>query len=602
MEAKQKPAPGSRRFIRDVWSFVRPYRANLRRALAWTLAMQMLALVEPYLLMSIIDDVVTHGVEARDRVLLVAAGAFALLIITTVTKILKDRRIRTVIAAIETEVHTRVLDKFLRLSLTYHHGTNAGENVSKAREGVGKIEELTWITLFELAPILLQTVIVTVVLLWAHWSISLLVLVTMAISWSTLIYTKRRWQENRIERHRVGREADRDFSEAVANVMTVQAYNREPQTIGTDAAKRQKWKTLFLNEMGAYDNSHIARNSFTNLVRVTTVVMCAFYYYDGVLTVGEWVFAQMLVERLFNANFQLGTIYDRFVEAAEPVRVLANVMNEPETQTDPAEPVWVPPGPLTLELSDVTYAYPSRPATPVLSDVSLRIKPGMMVGIIGESGHGKTTLAKLLMRFDDPTVGKVSVNGIDIRRLRKADLRKLIGYVPQEVELFNATIAENIRYGAPDATEDEVRRVAALARALPFIEKTEKGLDTLIGDRGLRLSGGERQRVGIARAVLTGAPVMIFDEATSSVDAETIYEIKRAMNALRRERTLLVITHQLSTVQDADLIIVLKDGHIDGMGTHADLVRGNETYKGFVQRQQNADSALLVAPDPRTVS
>ncbi len=556
--------------------------------------MQLFALVEPYLLMFIIDDVTSHGIAARARVPWMAAGAFVLLLATTATKVLKDRRIRSIIASLRSEVHGLVLAKFLRLSLTYHHGTNAGESVSKAQEGVGRVEDIVWISLFELAPMVLQTVIVTVVLLFQHWTISLLVLVTMSIMWTTLVMTKHRWLANRIERYRMMRKANRNFSEAVANVMTVQAYGREAKIVASDVEICRDWKTLFLTEMEAYDRSHLVRNSFVNLIRVFIVVLCAYYWFDGTLTVGQWVFVQMLVERLFSANFQLGGIYDRFVDAAEPVQVLAEVMNEMETQVDPIVPAPLPAGPLTLELSNVAYAYPSRADRPVLSGVNLAVQPGMMVGIIGESGQGKTTLAKLLMRFDDPTVGSISINGTDIRHLRKVDVRKMIGYVPQEVELFNATIAENIRFGALDASDQDMRRVAALARALPFIEKTDQGFDTQIGDRGLRLSGGERQRIGIARAVLTGAQIMIFDEATSSVDAETIYEIKRAMNQLRGERTLIVITHQLSTVQDADLIVVLKDGRIDGMGTHSDLLRTNETYKGFVQRQQNADSALHI--------
>jgi ABC-type multidrug transport system fused ATPase/permease subunit len=589
-------------FIRNVWLFIGPYRANLKKALAWTLAMQVLALVEPYLLMFIIDDVTHHGVEALPRVPWMAAGAFVLLIGTTITKILKDRRIRNITVAICTEVENRVFAKFMHLSLTYHHGTNAGESVSKAREGARRLDEITWITLFELAPMMLQAVIVTCVLLYWHWTIALLVIGTMLVTWTYLYRTKRRWHENRQERWRLARRVDRDNSESVANVMTVQAYGREEQAISDDMKKQDRWKQLFMAELNGYDRGHLLRNGFINLMRVCSVLICVHYYFEGTMTVGQWVLVQMLVERLFNANFQLGGIYDRFVDAAEPVRILASVMNEPETQPDPEQPLPIPTGPLTLSLKDVAYAYPSRPDQPVLSDVNLKIKPGSMVGIVGESGHGKTTLAKFLLRFYDPAVGSVSINGVDLRQLKKSDARKLIGYVPQEVELFNATIAENIRYGAMNATDEEVRRAATLARALPFIEKTEKGFATQIGDRGLRLSGGERQRIGIARAVLTGAPIMIFDEATSSVDAETIFEIKRAMNELRRERTLIVITHQLSTVQDADQLVVLKDGRIDGMGNHSELLRSNETYKGFVQRQQNADSALHVVGHPKDVS
>lgn len=589
-------------FINNVWYFINPYKANLLKALGWTLAMQVLALVEPYLLMFIIDDVTHHGAEALPRVPWMAAGAFILLVFTTGTKILKDRRIRAIKVEINTQIETSTLAKFLRLPLAYHQGTNAGESVRRAKEGVRRLDEIVWITLFELAPILVQTIVVTCVLLYWHWTIALVVLATMLIAWTALYRTKRKWQANREERHRVARVADRDFSENIANVMTVQAYNREAKTVAHDAQLQSKWKKLFLTELNGYDRGHLLRNSTVNFVRVSTVLLCVYYYFHGTMTVGEWVLVQMLVERLFSANFQLGAMYDRFVDAAEPVRVLGEVMKMAEDHPDPVEPLSIPAGAITLQFKEVTYAYPSRPDRAVLTDVNLKVKPGSKIGIVGESGQGKTTLAKLLLRFDDPKVGSITINGIDLRSLRKRDVRNLFGYVPQEVELFNATIADNIRYGAVNATDEEIRQAAKLARALDFIEKTEKGFETLIGDRGLRLSGGERQRVGIARAVLTGAPIMIFDEATSSVDAETIYEIKRAMNELRRERTLIVITHQLSTVQDADQLVVIKDGRIDGMGTHAELVRNNETYKGFVQRQQNADSAMLVAGDPRDVS
>jgi len=443
-------------FIRNVWLFIGPYRANLKKALAWTLAMQVLALVEPYLLMFIIDDVTSHGVEALPRVPWMAAGAFILLVGTTITKILKDRRIRNITVAVCTEVENRVFAKFMHLSLTYHHGTNAGESVSKAREGARRLDEITWITLFELAPMMLQAVIVTCVLLYWHWTIALLVIGTMLITWTYLYYTKRRWHENRQERWRLARRVDRDNSESVANVMTLQAYSREEKAIADDMKKQDRWKQLFMAELNGYDRGHLLRNGFINLMRVTSVLICVHYYFEGTMTVGQWVLVQMLVERLFNANFQLGGIYDRFVDAAEPVRILAGVMNEPETQPDPEQPLPIPTGPLTLALKDVAYAYPSRPNQAVLSDVSFKIRPGTMIGIVGESGQGKTTLAKLLLRFYDPSVGTVSINGVDLRQLKKADARKLIGYVPQEVELFNASIAENIRYGAQDATDEEV--------------------------------------------------------------------------------------------------------------------------------------------------
>lgn len=600
---KEDIAPEStRRFASDLWQFLRPYRKELRQAAVWTVAMQLLALVEPYLLMFIIDDVMRHGVEARPRVLPMAAAAFILLIFTTGAKMLKDKRIRTVHTKIRSELPGRALDKLLRLPLAYHHGTNAGETLSKTQEGVDRTSDITGMLFYELFPILVQAVIVVGALCAFHWSIALIVFVANAASWASIIHIRRKMLENRRERSRIWHLSHRWFSESMANVLTVQGYGREQREVDRVNHERAKWKELYERELRVYDIAFFWRNTGINLVRVGIVALSAWFVFGGVLSIGQIVFVSMLVERLLNANFQLGGMYERFTDAIEPVCTLAEVMREPEPQADPEHPIAIPNGPVTLSLMDVTYAYPSRPNMAVLSDLTLLVRPGTMIGIIGESGHGKSTLAKLLLRYYDPTVGTVALNGVDLRKARKADFRSRIGYVPQEVELFDDTLMENIRYGAPSATQEEVERAAKLARADLFIERTELGYQTLIGDRGLRLSGGERQRIGIARAVITGAPILIFDEATSSVDPETIFEIKRAMNSLREDRTLIVISHQLSTVQDADLIVVLKDGRVSGMGTHVELMRTNETYMGFVRRQQNADSALLVSADPRNVS
>ncbi|MCK9361417.1 ABC transporter ATP-binding protein/permease [Patescibacteria group bacterium] len=589
-------------FVLEVWRFTRPYSRFVFKALAWATVMQVLALVEPYLLMRILDDVVHHGREAAARVPWLALGAFVLLVITSYTKVLKDRQTRGLAVAMRSELPVTVLGKLLKLPLAYHQRTNASESTSTVQDGVENLTEMAWIAVYDVWPVAAQALVVIIALLTFHWSIPLLICVTLAAYWASVLHTKGYWRASRRKRVALKRQSHKVFGEGVANVMTVQAYSRETHQQERVADLRREWGKATLHEHSAYDRSNFRRNSAINFVRVGTMVLCAYLYFADILSIGEWVFAQMLTERLFNSNFQLAGIYDKVVDSVEPVRTMIRVMSEPDVQADPEEPQAIPSGAPVLKLSDVTYAYPSRPDTPVLSDVNLTIRPGNMIGIVGESGQGKSTLAKLLLRFYDPTVGVISLSGIDIRQVLKADLRKLIGYVPQEVELFDATIAENIRYGAPQASDEDVRRAAELARALPFIERTERGFDTLIGDRGLRLSGGERQRVGIARAVLTGAQILIFDEATSSVDPETIYEIKRAMNSLRQDRTLVVISHQLSTIQDADVIVVLKDGRISGTGTHVELMRSNETYMGFVRRQQNADSALLVAPDPRTVS
>lgn len=600
MEKKQEKSAWQ--FLKDIWPFYRPYKRDLIGTGVWTVAMQLLALVEPYLLMFIIDDIVAHGRDAKARVLPMVGGAFFLLIFTTFVKLLKDRRIRNIVSRLEADLPGQVLHKLLTLPLSYHHGTNAGQSVSRVQDGVDRVRELVWVLFYEVFPAAIQTIIVTVALSWMSLPIAAIVVVTMALAWWRLIVIKRKTSSLRLQRLGQRREWNRVFSEFVGNVMTVQAYSRQHDAAHRVAQIGEQQRLLMLKEFGANDWGYFWRNCMINLARVGIVLVCAWLVFGNLMSLGQIVFVSMLVERLFSANFQLSNTYDRFVEASEPVKALVETMQEEETIKDPSNPLPAPSGPTTIGFTGASYAYPSKPDQPALSDLGFEIKAGTMVGIVGESGHGKSTLAKLLMRYDDPTFGVLTVSGLNYRSLSLAELRSLFGYVPQEVELFNASIADNIRYGKPDATEAEIVAAAKLARADVFIDRTTDGYETLIGDRGLRLSGGERQRVGIARAILTGAPILLFDEATSSVDADTIHEIKRAMASLRKDRTLIVITHQLSTVQDADVLIVLDHGRISGMGTHTELVRSNETYRRFVQLQQNAEASLIVRGDPRDIS
>jgi subfamily B ATP-binding cassette protein MsbA len=225
------------------------------------------------------------------------------------------------------------------------------------------------------------------------------------------------------------------------------------------------------------------------------------------------------------------------------------------------------------------------PGHPVLVDVDLEIPAGSTVALVGPSGGGKTTLVDLVPRFHDPKSGVISLDGVDLRDLRLQELRGLIGVVTQETFLFNDTIANNIRYGCPNATDAQVREAAQVANAHEFIEKQAEGYETRIGDRGARLSGGQRQRLSIARAVLRNPPLLILDEATSALDTESERLVQQALERLMQRRTSLVIAHRLSTVRNADLIVVVEKGHIVERGRHDDLIAQGGTYARLCQMQ-----------------
>ena len=287
------------------------------------------------------------------------------------------------------------------------------------------------------------------------------------------------------------------------------------------------------------------------------------------------------------------TTIGRIVEEVETslagaVRVFEILDTEPDVKDAPqAKPLVKPRG--RIEFDAVSFAY--RPDVPVLEEISFRVEPGSSLALVGPTGVGKTTIASLIPRFYDPTAGRVLVDGRDLREVSIESLRRRISLVLQDVFLFNGTVADNILYGTPGATEAAMRKAAALAQADRFIMELPEGYETKIGERGVKLSGGQKQRLAIARAILRDTPILILDEATSAVDSETEAEIQAALRALAKGRTTVVIAHRLSTVREADQILVLNDGQITELGKHTELLKQGGLYSRLYRTQFREEPA-----------
>jgi ATP-binding cassette subfamily B protein len=255
----------------------------------------------------------------------------------------------------------------------------------------------------------------------------------------------------------------------------------------------------------------------------------------------------------------------------------------------PPRPVRLPqPARGAVELSQVTFHYPSRPEQTALQDFSLCVSPGERLALVGPSGAGKSTVLQLLLRFYDPQQGQVRIDGVDLRSADPRDVRARIALVPQEPAIFAASVLENVRYGRPGATRDEVRAACEAAFALEFVERLPQGFDTFLGERGVRLSGGQRQRLAIARAILSARPVLLLDEATSALDSESERMVQLALERLMKGRTTLIIAHRLSTVLSVDRIAVVDAGRLVALGTHEELMARDALYARLAQLQFGA--------------
>ena len=308
---------------------------------------------------------------------------------------------------------------------------------------------------------------------------------------------------------------------------------------------------------------------------------------EGVITVGELTSFVIYTMFIGGSIGGLGSVYasiQKAIGASERVLQLINTPDEPQISS----PLPLPsPVEGRIEAKGISFAYPTRPDVQVMGNLSFSINPGEQIALVGHSGAGKSTIVQLLLRFYQPTSGTFMLDGKDIGDYNLQDYRSQVGIVPQEVILFGGTIMENISYGKPGATEAEIEEAARKANAWDFIQSFPEGMQTVVGERGVKLSGGQRQRIAIARAILKDPAILLLDEATSSLDSASEQQVQEALQTLMKGRTSIVVAHRLSTIRDADRIYVIDQGRIVEQGNHQLLMEGNGIYKGLVELQFN---------------
>jgi len=407
----------------------------------------------------------------------------------------------------------------------------------------------------------------------------LIVVLILEIRWST-----RKRAPLRHERKELVSEIHGAVADTLTNNLIVRSFAAEQREISHLKSFTSRFTKVYKKDIGFLAAEGSTRVALMIIVQVAAIATAAYMVGEDTLTLATAIFMLAYLQRIGSQLFVLGDIihgYDQALLDAAPMTEMLLSENKVTDKDDAKELNLAKP---TVKLTNASYRYDDG-VEDVLRSINLDIPAGQKVGMVGHSGAGKSTIVQLLLRFSDVTGGSIAVGGQDIRDISQTSLRQHISYVPQEPMLFHRNLRENIAYGKPDATDDEILSAAKQAHALEFINKLPGGLETTVGERGVKLSGGQRQRIAIARAILKDAPILVLDEATSALDSESEKLIQASLDNLMKGRTSIVIAHRLSTIAKLDRIVVLDNGKIIEDGTHHDLIAKKGTYASLWNHQ-----------------
>ena len=478
------------------------------------------------------------------------------------------------------------------LSMRYHIQRQTGALSRVIDRGVKAVDFLLSFLLFSLFPLFLELALVAIIFLvefdWRYFAVVLAMIAGYV--WFTFAVTEWRVKIRRIMNNE-DQDANQKAVDSLLNFETVKYFGAEAREV-----------TRYDRSMARYENAAVkTANSLAFLNGgqaaviavglVAVMAMAAQGVRAGELSVGDFVMVNAFIIQITMPLGFLGTVYREIRQALVDMQEMFGLLDQPPEVADKPDAGRLARGPGRIEFRDVRFAY--EPDRPILKGVSIAAEGGETVAVVGATGSGKSTLGRLLFRFYDVQGGAVLVDGQDVRDVTQVSLREAIGVVPQDTVLFNDTIGYNIGYGREGATRAEIEDAARAARIHSFVESLPKGYDTVVGERGLKLSGGEKQRVAIARAMLKNPSILVLDEATSALDTDTEREIQESLRRLGAGRTTLVVAHRLSTVIDADRIVVLEAGEVVESGRHAELLERGGRYAQLWARQQEGEEASV---------
>ena len=567
-------------------------RARVVLAMLALVGSKFIAILAPILQAWAVDDLAEAGVS--DFVL----GAVGLTIAYGIARIatngfqqLRDALFAKVAQRALRRLALETFEHIHKLSMRYHITRKTGGLSRIIERGVKGVEFLLRYLVFSTGPLILELVFISAAIFWKlqDWRYVGIIFITIVFYvWFTFAITE--W---RVKLRRKMNEQDTDANQkaidSLLNFETVKYFNAEKREAARYDRAMEGYEAAALKTSYSLAFLNFGQAVLITLGLVGVMWLAAVGVQSGELTVGDFVLVNAyMIQITMPLNF-LGTVYREIRQALVDMRQMFDLLEEPAEVTDKpgASALSVKGGGVTL--SNVRFSYEKE--RPILHDVSIDVPAGQTVAIVGPSGSGKSTIGRLLFRFYDVTDGAVCIDGQDIRDITQESLHQAIGVVPQDTVLFNDTIFYNIAYGRENATRGDVIQAAKDAQIHDFIMSLPDAYDSLVGERGLKLSGGEKQRVGIARTLLKDPPILLLDEATSALDSETEHEIQDALERAGEGRTVMIIAHRLSTVSNADKIVVLENGLVVETGTHADLLKRKGRYSDLWSLQRSEDAA-----------
>ena len=571
--------------LRALAPFLWDYRGRVLLALGFLILAKVANVGVPLVLKDIVDslDAGEHSRLVLPLALLLIYGALRLT--SSLFNELRDAVFARVRHGAMRSVSLKVLEHLHKLSLRYHLERKTGGLSRDIDRGTRSVSSLMNYMVFSILPTLVEIVLVAVILLSRYDIWFTIVTLVAVVTYIIFTMSITEWRMKfRVSMNKFDSEANTQAVDSLLNYETVKYFGNEQYELQRYDESLKHWESEAVNSQTSLSALNFGQSVIIAAGVTVIMIMAAQGVVDGHMTLGDLVLVNAFLLQLFIPLNFLGIVYSQLKHALTDMHLMFDVLDQQPEITDRADA-----GPLDarnaeVRFEQVSFAYDSR--RPILHDISFTIAAGEKVAIVGPSGAGKSTLARLLFRFYDINSGRILVNNQDISHVSQQSLRRAIGIVPQDTVLFNDSLRYNIAYAKPGASHDEIEQAARVAHLTHFIADLPEGYDSVVGERGLKLSGGEKQRVAIARAVLKDPRILIFDEATSSLDSHSEQAILVALREAAAHHTSLVIAHRLSTIVDADNILVIDNGRIIESGVHQALIAKGGTYARLWAMQQ----------------